>query len=442
MPKKSYSTPEINVEEAVNHINRYSLPYGLCKGVGIDTDGMTPREAWEAWENKTGKTKAQAEKEHWGNTADGEEPKKAEEPKKETPAAPQKSEEAKATTHEKEEPKTAADDDHKYISPRGSVSEDYARRAKEMRSFSDYKAGSATGEYNASVSRFESNVNELIEKYGKNQTLTDKDWEDVHNIADRYSAALSRYTDETNRTESSYPSWMIAGPARYNVKKNEALMNRSMKLYDDYKDRIDPDNNIYLNKIRAILTNASIKSNDDAATVKLQDKYDKLKTRLENGKAMNAYFRKNGTLVGFQGITEESAKKWQERHDSGEYGFRQPFMPYELQNGNAELRRIQARIEQLNKAKAEQESARANPEAAKAATAARYPKVDGVSVEENADDMRIQLRFDDIPPAETREKLKRYGFKWSQKNGAWQRMLNDNGKRSARWVLEDLGGKK
>lgn len=85
MPKKSYSTPEINVEEAVNHINRYSLPYGLCKGVGIDTDGMTPREAWEAWENKTGKTKAQAEKEHWGE--DSKEQKKEKEktgvPKKE-----------------------------------------------------------------------------------------------------------------------------------------------------------------------------------------------------------------------------------------------------------------------------------------------------------------------------------------------------------------------
>lgn len=64
--KKKYVSPTIDVEEAVNHINRYSLPYGLCKGVGINTEGMTPREAWEAWENKTGKTKEQAEKEHWG----------------------------------------------------------------------------------------------------------------------------------------------------------------------------------------------------------------------------------------------------------------------------------------------------------------------------------------------------------------------------------------
>lgn len=30
------------------------LPYGLCKDLGIDTEGMTPREAWDAYYGKTG----------------------------------------------------------------------------------------------------------------------------------------------------------------------------------------------------------------------------------------------------------------------------------------------------------------------------------------------------------------------------------------------------
>ena len=72
--KKKYDTPEIDIEEATNGGNRYSLPYGLCKSVGINTEGMTPREAWEAWQNKTGKTKAEAEREHWGKTADEKQP--------------------------------------------------------------------------------------------------------------------------------------------------------------------------------------------------------------------------------------------------------------------------------------------------------------------------------------------------------------------------------
>lgn len=523
--KKKYDTPEMDIEEATHGGNRYSLPYGLCKSVGINTEGMTPREAWEAWQNKTGKTKAEAEKEHWGKTANEKQPQN-ENSKENTSESVIKSkediktkddlisyikhrhgvelknenipflndkknrlyteipkenrnsilndlkqhgfsveehnkgyywidlpEEEKKTDKKSEEstPNNEKDEQAKetetknleraYSSTRKGVSEDLARRAQESRSFSEYKSGSATDSYNSDVSRFDSNVNALIQRYGKNSTLTDKDWEDVYSIADRYAQSLEKYTDETNRNEASYPSWFIAGPARYNAKKNEALMNRSQALYENYKDRITPDDNVYLKKIKAILTNASIKSNDDAATEKLQDKYDKLKAELENGKAMNAYFRKNKTLVGFPGISEQAAKAFDKANASGDYFSRQPFMPYRLQNGNAELHRIQARIDMLNKAKAQSEAAKANPQAAAEATAANYPKLDGVQVKENADEMRIQLRFDDIPPAETREKLKRNGFRWSPSQKAWQRLLNENGKYAAKSVLKDLGGK-
>lgn len=328
-----------------------------------------------------------------------------------------------------------------YSSTRKGVSEDWAARAREMRSFSSYQQGSATSSYNASVDQFDKNVNELIQRYGNNATLTDKDWEEVYSIADRYAPNLEKYTDETNRNEASYPSWFISGPARYNTKKNEALMSRSRALYENNADRINPDDNVYLKKIKSILTNASIKSNDDAATAKLQDKYDKLKAELENGKAMNAYFRKNKTLVGFPGISEQSAKAFDRANASGDYFSRQPFAAYRLQNGNAELHRIQARIDTLNKAKEQSEAAKANPQATAEATAANYPKLDGVQVQENADEMRIQLRFDDIPPAETREKLKRNGFRWSPSQKAWQRLLNENGKYAAKSVLKDLGGK-
>ena len=39
------------------------LPYGLCKSLGIDTTGMTPTEAWEAYESETGKTAGDTYKE-------------------------------------------------------------------------------------------------------------------------------------------------------------------------------------------------------------------------------------------------------------------------------------------------------------------------------------------------------------------------------------------
>lgn len=508
-------------QEVGGHGNRYSLPYGLCESVGIDTQGMTPREAWDAWTSKTGRTKEDAEREHWGKTANEKQPAEKEEKSttysaqkgdtitssgmklkivdvsadgekilaeilegkspsglrkpgdkilfhKNSPLAKQAQKYTENNEQVDEEEQTAAEQNvskenagkqdapavknspaqeatnagRAYSSTRKGVSEDWAARAQEMRSFSSYQQGSATSSYNASVDQFDKNVNELIQRYGNNATLTDKDWEEVYSIADRYAPNLEKYTDETNRNEASYPSWFISGPARYNTKKNEALMSRSRALYENNADRINPDDNVYLKKIKSILTNASIKSNDDAATAKLQDKYDKLKAELENGKAMNAYFRKNKTLVGFPGISEQSAKAFDRANASGDYFSQQPFMSYRLQNGNAELHRIQARIDTLNKAKAQAEAAKANPQAAAEATAAKYPKVDGVEVQENAEEMRVQLRFPGKPDEQTRSLLKSHGFRWSPTQGAWQRQLNGNGTYAARQVMNTLANKK
>lgn len=79
--KKKYTSPDIDIAETKDDErhdgNKYSLPYGLCKGEGIDTEGMTPREAWEAYENKTGISKKEAEKKHWDKNGKEEEGKEA-----------------------------------------------------------------------------------------------------------------------------------------------------------------------------------------------------------------------------------------------------------------------------------------------------------------------------------------------------------------------------
>ncbi len=427
--KKAYSKPNIEVQEEDNRGNRYSLPYGLCKGVGIDTTGMTPREAWAAYTGKTGISKEQAEKEHWGKSANEKQP------------AEKNSTAQEAVTSEKDmQLKENKNAERAYSSTRKGVSEDWAARAQEMRSFSSYQQGSATSSYNASVDQFDKNVNELIQRYGNNATLTDKDWEAVYSIADRYAQNLEKYTDETNRNEASYPSWFISGPARYNVKKNEALMSRSRALYENNADRIDPDNNVYLKKIKSILTNASIKSDDSNAVEKLQAKYDALKSEVERGKALNAYFRKHGTLKGAEGISDATAQKFAEDHEREPYFNRQPYAAYRLQNANQELHRIQGRIDDLKKKQEAARDAEKNPQVAKEQAAKKYPKVDGVEVEENNSIDRIQLRFADIPPAETREMLKRNGFRWSPSQKAWQRQLTANGKYATRSLLEKLGG--
>lgn len=64
--------------------------------------------------------------------------------------------------------------------------------------------------------------------------------------------------------------------------------------------------------------------------------------------------------------------------------------------------------------------------------------VDGIRVVENPDADRIQLIFPYKPDEAERAALKRRGFRWSPRFGAWQRHLNANGRRAADFVLSDL----
>ena len=100
-----------------------------------------------------------------------------------------------------------------------------------------------------------------------------------------------------------------------------------------------------------------------------------------------------------------------------------PFPSYSLQSSNAKMKRIQERIESLEKAK---EKGNAEQE------------YDGFKYIENSEAMRIQFIFDGKPDAEVRTILKSNGFRWAPSQGAWQRQLTANGKRAAKEVIEKL----
>lgn len=60
---------------------------------------------------------------------------------------------------------------------------------------------------------------------------------------------------------------------------------------------------------------------------------------------------------------------------------------------------------------------------------------DGGKVVANTDDNRLQLLFDGKPDEETRTALKKRGFKWSPRAGAWQRQLTNNAVAAAREIV-------
>lgn len=53
---------------------------------------------------------------------------------------------------------------------------------------------------------------------------------------------------------------------------------------------------------------------------------------------------------------------------------------------------------------------------------------------ENALEQRVQILFPDKPSSSVRDQLKRRGFRWSPRAGAWQRQLTANGLEAARAI--------
>ena len=97
---------------------------------------------------------------------------------------------------------------------------------------------------------------------------------------------------------------------------------------------------------------------------------------------------------------------------------------FRLTNNGANMRRIKARIELLEK-QATRETKETRLES-------------GVRLIENAEANRLQLIFEGKPSAEVRAELKSHGFRWAPSEGAWQRQLSNGARHAADCVLRKL----
>lgn len=164
-------------------------------------------------------------------------------------------------------------------------------------------------------------------------------------------------------------------------------------------------------KADAAERNTAISSDDPEAIAKLTEKLEGLKQSQEFMKAINAFYRKNGTCHGMEGLSEEQAEELDQDVKNGPSWVNVPFPTYSLSLNNKEIHRVQDRIKKLTEAKELGYTGWA---------------FEGGRVEANGDKNRLQIFFDDIPSEETRKELKSWGFRWARSEGAWQRQLTDN----------------
>lgn len=100
---------------------------------------------------------------------------------------------------------------------------------------------------------------------------------------------------------------------------------------------------------------------------------------------------------------------------------------YQLQNNNANICRMKKRVKALEAQKAEVDQEK------------EYETSEGaVKIFYNTYENRVQLLFPGKPSDATRTLLKRNGFRWSNRFGAWQRHLNNSGKYEAKSVIKKI----
>jgi hypothetical protein len=155
-----------------------------------------------------------------------------------------------------------------------------------------------------------------------------------------------------------------------------------------------------------------ISSDDPDAIEKLKAKLLKLQAAQDTMKKLNALVRRYAksdtetrvVMLVATGLIDEARAR---QLITPDYAGRTGFASYQLQNNNANIRRIADRIKALEKVAEPQEN-------------------------------RAMFLFDGKPAKDTRDVLKRHCFRWSPTRGAWVRQLTGNAQWAARDVIRFL----
>jgi hypothetical protein len=245
----------------------------------------------------------------------------------------------------------------------------------------------------------------------------------------KYIKLMTSYLHSHSNVTSSF----IAGPSNFpvarNQKRSEWAHNHLNKWIDWSNAKLERLRKRYDPKALA-RREYVVRLGDHDAAEKMRRKIAKAEEHQTYMKAVNKVVKsrrkdysddeKVADLQAQFGMSETQARQLLAPDVFGGVGF----PGYQLTNNGANIRRMKARLVEL--------------ERLEASTAVERTIADGVTVDECPDDGRIRLRFPGKPSAEIRALLKRNGFRWSPRNGAWQRHLNSNGKTAVRDVTAAL----
>ena len=294
-----------------------------------------------------------------------------------------------------------------------SINEAAVKRAQEMNSFYEYVPNKQTREYEDAVNEVYDLAEKVAEKRG--EKAGERAWE----LAERYAKKLADWINKFHAIRGRVPSVMITGPAKFPVKQKEK-QNAAMDAHMKENEKVE-----YIRKKIANMLYGKeiIKSGDEDAIERLEEKVEDLKELQEKMKAVNAYYRKNKTLKGCEILTDDEIKALTAGMENGYHLEDKPYPTWALSNNRQNLKSAEQRLQSLKAAKEQGSKEETN---------------EFFKVVENTDIMRLQVFFDEKPDEDVRLIMKKHGFRWSPKQGAWQRQLTNNARYALKQVMEEL----
>ncbi len=245
---------------------------------------------------------------------------------------------------------------------------------------------------------------------------------------ERYREGFRSRTRERLTRRSGLVSTMIAGPSKFPVasqsKKSDAYDRKNNELWE-WVERAQA---AAQKAVRAAAPGgdptAPISSDDENAIGKLKAKLAKLQEFQTYAVTANKIVRRKisneakiealGQELGMSAKTAASLLE-------PDYGGRIGIPSYELTNNNANIKRIEGRIADLERA------------AKDTTREAELPG--GITVTDDVEDNRLRITFPGKPDSATISALKSNGFKWAPSVGAWQRQRGPNALYGAKLAL-------
>lgn len=281
--------------------------------------------------------------------------------------------------------------------------------------------------------------------------------ERLNGLADKRAADSSAAWEQSHKMADVIPFGQPILIGHHSERRDRAYreriwqkMSQGARLYGESEE--------YRRRANAAENSRAISSDDPTAVIQLKEKLAGLQAAQDTMKAENKAIRdlklpkvpamrrgddyatwqalKDSITQGYQDHAEKLAQTIQRsttyaaRLLTPDYMGRIGHAAYLLSNNNANMRRIEERIKQLE----------SRPQIV--AESQREEKHGNVTIQRDQDDNRLRIIFPAKPERQIILALKSNGFHWSKYNGAWQRQLNEAAEYAAKRILELIDSQK